>query len=105
MKASGLLRDSQGNVWARFRNAEEQYGALVADCEIVEMPQDAQAVFRRFEELVSSQSFSLLEDFEEQLTSFDLWIIWEGEQSPTKVWDVQVAKSGITFRLDPVARP
>ena len=99
MKRSGILQDQHGLVWCKFRNANEQYGAIVADYEIVHMPADARAIFNQFEDLVSAQAFSLLDELEPKLKSFDLWIIWDGEERVTKVWDVQVTKSGLSFRL------
>ena len=76
---------------------------MVAVHEIVDMPENAKSVFKQFEQLVSSQSFSLLDELDEKLRSFDLWIVWDDEMFPIKVWDVQVSESGISFRLDPSA--
>ena len=99
MKKTGRLEDDRGRIWARFRNARDSYGAVIAESEIVDMPEYALAVFKAHEKHVLNQQLSLVDELETKIESFDLWIVWEGEPERVKVWDIQIPEGGISFRL------
>jgi hypothetical protein len=98
IRSSGVLVDYAGTVWARFTNAQEKYGAIVADCELIDMPDVARAIFAEQERRVSRQEFSMLEDVERKLRTFTLWVIWEHTQEKERVSDVQITDGGVSFK-------
>jgi hypothetical protein len=99
MKNSGVMRDRDGRTWLAFRQGEMHYGALVADFDVLEMPERAHELFQRYEEIVSKQEFSFLADIEKAIEAFGLYVIWSEDDQPVNVCDVQVAGGKVSFRI------
>jgi hypothetical protein len=99
MKTSGRLQDIDGNVWARFKDAHESYGVILAQSEIVDMPEDARATFKKHEEMALKQLLLHTDKIEEQIARFNLRVVWESEDEAIRVSDIQVGESTLSFRL------
>jgi hypothetical protein len=99
MKTAGRLQDADGNVWARFEDAHEFYGAILAQCHIVDMPEDARAAFKKHEEMASKQLLRHIDQIEQRIAALNLQVVWESENEPICVCDVQVGESTLSFRL------
>ncbi len=103
MKRSGILIDANGNKLLAFHNGEICQGTFLAEFVILQMSQDTIALFREYEEIVSQQSFSWLSSIERRLDTLGLAVIWEGEESPVIVEDVQLAGGKVSFRVEQAA--
>jgi hypothetical protein len=82
--------------------AKESYGAIVARVEILDMPPEARHIFEEHEKRAAHQELRFIHEVEKRILAFDLWIVWDGESEPTKVWDVQIFEGDIAFRLSPL---
>lgn len=97
MKISGILRDQNGKRWLRFFNGRISYGGFVADYDLLDMPIEALETFREHEARVSRQEFRRLDDLVEEISRFKLSVVWERENQPVAVCNVQLMESGVTF--------
>ena len=101
MKVSGTIQDFHGMILARFFNATESYGAVVADCEILAMPESARVLFRELERRVESQLLKTIHEIEMQIEKLNLNVVWDDEDQKCRVWSVQFLRGGVSFRLAP----
>lgn len=101
MKSNGIIRDPAGRNWLAFENARIQYGGIVADCTLLQMPPEALEVFKKLEDHVSKQEFRHVGPLHKQIEAFALRVCWEGEALCQPVYDVQVMGRGVSFLLQP----
>ena len=100
MITRGTLQDVTGRVWLRFTEAHESYGAVVARCELLDMPPEAKAVFDEHEQRVLHQELSFLHHLKEKIRGFGLQLVWDGEHQRSAPLDVQLLDGEVSFRLD-----
>ena len=98
VKSSGTLRDKAGRQWLKFTNARHRYGAIVADAQLLGMPEAAQRFFQKHEEFVSKQAFSLTDEIEKQISEFDLAVVWDEDEHSIPIFDVQLMGNSISFK-------